>query len=230
MKILVACPLYEGSAEHIFDHLLMLKRNCRVQPFDTLFIFNWAVMNANTAKVPKALEAEKELKPRYYSMIFPMDASSREREGLAYQVIQNYALAHNYDYLIIIEHDVRIAEHGIEKMVQLLEDYNCPVAGYHPYELYKQFDFDEKVGIRMRMRYTQEELEAAPPLFRAYTTWCCIGFPAWMLDKYRFRWDIRNRNHADSFFAYDFGMVSISKEIPYLHIRKPWKDKPLKKI
>lgn len=225
MKALVACPLYEGSVDYVFDYCLMMKRNRRNFHFDTLFIFNWAVMNPKVASLTQRLEADE---MRYYTLSIPMDVTSREREGLSYQIIQNHAIGHDYDYLIIVEHDVRFCDRSIGAMVQLLEKYNHPVAGFHPNELYKEFSFDPKKGIKNRVRYTWEELQQQSDIFRAYTTWCCMGFPAWALRDYPFRWDIQCRNHADSFFAHDYGMVLVSKTIPYLHIRKPWSQKPLK--
>ena len=228
MKTLVGCALYEGSSEFLHDYCLMLERNRKHAEFDCFFSANYAVPDHFGCKKNHTI-LEKYNMPYYPTLFSPEHSSSRERIAISYATIETHFLGYDYDYLIFVESDVRFDDHGVAILIEKLGKYPV-ILGFHPYDFYTTSEFDEKTGIVQRYWFAPEMIDKEGNDFKvAASGWQCFGRRREVVERFRPRWWYENRNHSDAFWYHDYkGPVMVTKEVPYLHLRKPWRTKPVK--
>lgn len=226
-KVLVGCPTSDYKAYCLDEYAKIIKN---------LSYDNYNILLVDNSKTNKYSERIKKLGLNVIKA--PYFESARERIVISRNILREYAIKNNYDYLLSLEQDVIPPKDIIER---LLESNKKIISGvYFAYNFYQGkhqllpliwVDFDEKTK---KMFYLDKAKLWSNEVVKITTCGLgCVLIHKEILKKFKFRYDSNYKEGFDDmFFCKDLREKKIEiyadTSIKCKHLIKDWSWKNIK--
>ncbi len=234
-KVLIATPSYSG------------KRYCFERYTQSLNDLDYPVEDARFLMLDNTIPGDEpydEIPIKFDSEIIRLygktrQLNSREVLALCYSVIFCYAEAYSYDFLLILEADVIIPPHGLNRLTETSKEHLGLIApisfranGAHLQIYHDDMNLCHSIGpdgLRRisRTPYSISELKQEVTRIGS-ATFSCVLIPFDCIRRLKANWEADHYNHPDGFFYDMVNKLNIpvwcDPAVNCEHLQRPFAD------
>jgi cellulose synthase/poly-beta-1,6-N-acetylglucosamine synthase-like glycosyltransferase len=206
-KVLVGCPHSDIKNYGLDDYLAMITNLTYDKKYYDVLIVDNSKDNKNTQMIRKAGVDCLHVKPKH--------KSNQAYIAESQEMLRQAAIKGGYDYLIMIESDIRVPFDIIERLLSHQKQVvSAPYFINHGHESHLMLQQIEQTGDTVRFTLNEDNgfdiLQVDGKLKKVYACgFGCIAIHKTVLEKVKFRWEEGADTHSDSIFAADLNYMGI---------------------